>query len=57
MTWDTVAAKFDRLAEGRADQQRLQRIKDAVADLERLEVEELTALLSPLDTTNRLESR
>ena len=57
MSWDTVAAKFDRLAEGRADQQQLQRIKDAVADLERLEVEELTALLSPLDSTNRLESR
>jgi 2-methylcitrate dehydratase len=57
MTWDTVAAKFDRLAEGRAAPTQLQRIKDTVADLERLEVEELTALLSPLDTTNRLESR
>ena len=55
MSWDAVAAKFDRLAEGRAEEAHLERIKDAVANLEELRVEQLTELLSPLDTTNRLE--
>jgi 2-methylcitrate dehydratase len=55
MSWDTVAAKFDRLAEGRAEEAHLERIKDAVANLEELGVVQLTELLSPLDTTNRLE--
>jgi 2-methylcitrate dehydratase len=55
MSWDTVAAKFDRLAEGRADEAHLARIKDAVASLEQLDVRDLIALLSPLDTTDRLE--
>ncbi len=55
MSWDTVAAKFDRLAEGRASDAHLARIKDAVASLEEVAVEDLVALLSPLDTTDRLE--
>jgi 2-methylcitrate dehydratase len=39
MSWDTVAAKFDDLAPDR------DRIKDAVAQLEKLETRELTRLL------------
>jgi 2-methylcitrate dehydratase len=50
MSWDRVAAKFDRLAEGRAEPEHLSRIKDAVAGLDELRVEDLTALLSPLNT-------
>jgi 2-methylcitrate dehydratase len=46
MSWDTVAAKFDRLADGRIASERATRIKDAVAHLEELSVEELTTLLS-----------
>jgi 2-methylcitrate dehydratase len=45
MSWETVAAKFDRLAEGRVAPERAARIKDAVANLEELSVEELTGLL------------
>jgi 2-methylcitrate dehydratase len=62
MSWDTVSAKFDRLAEGRVDSEQAARIKDAVASLEELSVEELTGLLSELGTTsgppttNRLET-
>ena len=45
MSWDTVAAKFDRLAEGRVASEQAARVKDAVASLEELSVEELTRLL------------
>jgi 2-methylcitrate dehydratase len=45
MSWDTVAAKFDRLAEGRVTSERAARVKDAVASLEELSVDELTGLL------------
>jgi 2-methylcitrate dehydratase len=45
MSWDTVAAKFDRLAEGRVGAEQAARIKDAVANFEELSVEELTGLL------------
>jgi 2-methylcitrate dehydratase len=55
MSWETVAAKFDRLAEGRVASEQAARIKDAVARLEELSVEELTGLLS--QTTDSMESR
>jgi 2-methylcitrate dehydratase len=52
MSWDTVAAKFDRLVEGRvASSEQAARIKDAVASLEERPVEDLTDLLSELGTT------
>jgi hypothetical protein len=46
MSWDTVAAKFDRLAEGQVASNQAERIKEAVASLEELSVGELTRLLS-----------
>jgi hypothetical protein len=45
MSWDTVAAKFDRLAEGRVASKRAARIKDAVANLEEVSAGELIGLL------------
>jgi 2-methylcitrate dehydratase len=53
MSWDTVAAKFDRLAEGRVAPGQAGRIKDAVAKLEEVPVEELTSLLSAPRTPQR----
>jgi 2-methylcitrate dehydratase len=53
MSWDKVAAKLDRLAEGRVSKERAEKIKDAVASLEELSVKELTGLLN----TNRWENR
>jgi 2-methylcitrate dehydratase len=57
MSPETVAAKFDRLAGGRAPAERLERIKDTVATLEEHQVEDLTRLLSELHTSERLESQ
>jgi 2-methylcitrate dehydratase len=45
MSWDTVAAKFDRLAARHLDAGRRDQIKDAIATLEQREVGELTRLL------------
>ncbi|MBV8942736.1 MAG: MmgE/PrpD family protein [Solirubrobacterales bacterium] len=55
MSWETVAAKFDRLADGRAEPKRLSRIKDSVASMDELRTKDLTGLLAPLSTTNRSE--
>src|SRR5581483_10627654 len=49
MGWDTVAAKFDRLAEGQVASSQAGRIKEAVASLEELSVGELTRLLSGIN--------
>lgn len=46
MRWETVAAKFDGLAAGRADEDLRAQIRDAVASLEGLPIGELTGLLS-----------
>jgi 2-methylcitrate dehydratase len=45
MSWETTAAKFDRLAKHRCDVEHRARIKQAVGDLEQLTVEHLTRLL------------
>jgi len=50
MSWETVAAKFDRLAEGHLDADRGARIKEAIGALERIEVEDLTRLLEITST-------
>jgi 2-methylcitrate dehydratase len=42
MAWDTVARKFDRLAEDHLDPEGRERIRDAVAHLDERSVEELT---------------
>jgi 2-methylcitrate dehydratase len=46
MSWDTVAAKFDRLAGAHIEPGLRARIQDAVRNLDELEVQELTALLA-----------
>jgi 2-methylcitrate dehydratase len=45
MDWDAVATKFDRLANRHTDLERRARIRDAVAHLDGLRVDELTRLL------------
>ncbi len=57
MSWDTVAAKFDRLAEQRAGGEQRERIKDTVATLEEHRAEDLTGLLSQLQILERLETQ
>jgi 2-methylcitrate dehydratase len=53
MGWDAVASKFDRVAAGNVGSEQHARIRAAVADLEQLEVEDLTHLLAaPLGTDN-----
>ena len=46
MSWDTVAAKFDRLASGHVDDRLRARIKDAVARLDAIRIDELTSELA-----------
>ena len=53
MVWDAVAAKFDRLAGGRADDRMQGRIKEAVAGLEEIAVRELTAALASMPSRSR----
>jgi 2-methylcitrate dehydratase len=57
MSWQLVAAKFDRLAERHTDPEMQARIKDAVASLDELQVEDLTGLLAlpsmPTEITGR----
>jgi 2-methylcitrate dehydratase len=53
MDWDTVAAKFDRLAGRRADDRLRRRIKDAVAGLEEITVRELTEALASMPSQSR----
>jgi 2-methylcitrate dehydratase len=45
MSWDTVAGKFDRLAAPHLESGTRARIRDAVGDLDSLQVDELTRLL------------
>jgi 2-methylcitrate dehydratase len=53
MGWDAVASKFDLVAAGHAGSEQRARIRAAVADLEQLQVEDLTHLLAaPLRTDN-----
>jgi len=46
MSWDTVAAKFDRLAAGHVEPKLGAGIQDAVSRLDELDVEDLTRLLA-----------
>jgi 2-methylcitrate dehydratase len=57
MSWDTVEAKFDRLAERHVDAERRTRIRDTVSQLDDLQVEELTGLLAIPSTADRWGSR
>ena len=56
MSWDAVAAKFDRLA-GHVEPGLRTRIADAVGNLEQLAVDELTRLLATPPTTDRGSQR
>ena len=56
MNWDTVAAKFDQLAERHLDADQRARIKDAVGALEELQVEDLTRLLEITSTQTRRQT-
>ena len=46
MSWNAVEAKFDRLASGHVDDRRGARIKDAVARLDAITIDELTSELA-----------
>ena len=46
MSWDAVAAKFDRLATPHLESGRRARIREAVGDIDSLQVDELTRLLA-----------
>jgi 2-methylcitrate dehydratase len=53
MDWDAVAAKFDRLASRHADDPLRARIKDAVARLDGIAIDELTDSLASVPSPNR----
>jgi 2-methylcitrate dehydratase len=53
MGWDAVAAKFDRLAARHLDPGRRAQIRDAVGELDELQVDELTRLLAAPAATGR----
>ncbi len=53
MGWDTVAAKFERLAERHVESGRRARIRGTVSDLDELQVEDLTELLAIPSTRRR----
>ena len=55
MSWDTVEAKFDRLASGHADDRLRARIKAAVARLDAMGIDELTTELAAVPSP--VESR
>ena len=57
MSWETVAAKFDRLAERHVESALRARIRDTVSGLDDLQVEDLTRLLAFPSTADRSESR
>ena len=57
MSWDAVAAKFDRLAARHVELGLRTRIADAVGNLEQLGVDELTPLLATPPTTDRGSQR
>ena len=46
MGWDAVAAKFDRLAERHVEASLRTRIRDVIANLDELPVQQLTNLLA-----------
>jgi len=50
MAWETVAGKFDRLAERHLDTARRTEVKDAIGGLEELKVKDLTRLLEITST-------
>jgi 2-methylcitrate dehydratase len=56
MGWETVAAKFDRLASRHADDGLRARSKDAVARLDAITVDELADALASVPSTDE-ESR
>lgn len=56
MSWDAVAGKFDRLAAPHLESGPRARIRDAVGDLDSLQVDELTRLLGTPVTPTREET-
>jgi 2-methylcitrate dehydratase len=56
MSWDAVAGKFDRLAAPHLESGTRARIRDAVGDLDSLQVDELTRLLGTPVTPTRDET-
>jgi 2-methylcitrate dehydratase len=56
MSWDTVAAKFDRLAGRHLDADQRDRIKAAIGTLEQLKVEDLMRLLETAPTYTRRQT-
>ncbi len=57
MGWDAVAAKFDRLAAGHVEPALPVQIRGVVADLDHLQVHDLTRLLATPATTDRPSPR
>jgi 2-methylcitrate dehydratase len=57
MSWEAVAAKFNRLADRHVEPERRAQIRDAVSELDELVVEELTRLLAVPATPDRSGSR
>ncbi len=53
MSWDAVEAKFDRLASGHVDDRLGARIKDAVARLDAIAIDELTSELAAVAPPGR----
>ncbi|MGH2831320.1 MAG: MmgE/PrpD family protein [Solirubrobacteraceae bacterium] len=56
MSWDTVAAKFDRLASPHVEPGGRARIQDAVRNLDQLKVQKLTTLLASTPRTDPSET-
>jgi len=54
MSWETVSGKFDRLSEPYADRELRRKIIDAVANLEAIQVTDLTRLLGEVQKRNQL---
>jgi 2-methylcitrate dehydratase len=57
MSWEAVAAKFDRLAERHVEPERRAQLRDAVSELDELGAEELARLLAVPATPDRSGSR
>jgi hypothetical protein len=56
MSWETVARKFERLSEPYADRELRRKIIDAVANLEAIQVTDLTRLLGEVQKRNQLST-
>jgi 2-methylcitrate dehydratase len=54
MSWETVSGKFERLSEPYADRELRRKIIDAVANLEAIQITDLTRLLGEVQKRNQL---